>query len=102
MAYIKQYTYGVSGQDNTIAADVNLVKGYWVKEIGIYGLPGTSFSVNDNKGTITLNGSGLMSIGFDNYKITNLRIDEDNLELYKDTNHCLIIDILYEGVETKQ
>lgn len=94
---IKQFTYGL-GTTDTIQHDTEIIedKFNYVTEIGIYGLPGTEFLVNGN-GTIILNGSGLLTIGRDDYPITSLICTNLNTLYTNNNDHCLVIDVIGEG-----
>lgn len=85
------------GKEDNIKPNKNLVANKLVKELGIYGLPGTSFKINNN-GTIMLNGSGLLSIGYENMPITSLILDSKSYDLINNNGHYLLIDLLYEEV----
>lgn len=98
MAKLKQLTLGVPGTSDTINT-TEICRGFIITELGIYGLPGTKFIVNET-GNIILNGSGLLSIGGEMYPITSLKLDTTSYALYKTggRGHCLILDIKYEEV----
>ena len=95
---MKQYTYGI-GNSNTIQPNAEIIANdfEYATEIGIYGLPGTKFKV-DEIGEIVLNGSGLLTFGRDDYPIKKLTCT--NLtDLYSNntTVHCLIINVVGEA-----
>jgi hypothetical protein len=104
----------LAGTTNTIQHDTDIIEDNfnYVTEIGIYGLPGTIFEVNGD-GTIVLNGSGLLSLGREDFPITSLKCTNlggpktetiNGVEtttifsgLYTDNSHCLIIDVVGEA-----
>lgn len=97
MAKIKQLTYQVANVENSIAPNVELCDNIIITELGIYGVPGTSFTINKN-GTLILNGSGLLSLDHTTQPITSLKLNNSSIPLYQNGTHCLILDIKYEEV----
>ena len=100
MTKIKQLTYHVQGVPDSIVAGQEICENFIITELGIYGIPGTSFLINGgNGGEIILNGSGLLSLGNDQCPIVSLKLNPESAEnLYSDGTHCLILDIKYEEV----
>jgi hypothetical protein len=81
----------------------NLLIGYGnVVSLGIYGLPGLIFKINqlnaNNPETLILNGSGIFNMQMENRPLTDLRIHKDSVNLLTSNHsHYLVLDLIYEG-----
>ena len=111
MKQIKQFRYyGATSEHNYPTTFSNyygtLIKGNifeghgTISHLGIQGVPGTKFYLNNSHFPITIGFTGIFELdlgGFDG--IYAIRFDKNSIEEYgKDDNHCrLLIDIIYEG-----
>lgn len=94
MRKIKQLRY-------TSPPEGNLINGMTVYELGIYGMPGISFYLNEadfNNKTdkyITLNATGVLTLNANDFPLTylSLRPIDSSIEF---TAWNLIIDVIYE------
>lgn len=70
-------------------------------QIGIQGLPGTEFSINNSGEKITIGHTGIYEINFENFgvKITTLTIESNDIY---GNNDYLIIDYIFEEEEGVQ
>ena len=72
-----------------------------IYKLGIQGLPGTKFYINDknrNDTGVLINNTGIFELDLkDNIVIDSLLIDPQSLEnINNNKNSCLLIDIIYE------
>ena len=72
-----------------------------VTQLSIYALPGTTFKINQNSNvtgeTLVINGSGRFNIDLADRPISDLRINKTSYNNITNANHCIIIDLIYEG-----
>ncbi len=72
-----------------------------VTQLSIYALPGTTFKINQNGNitgeTLVINGSGKFNIDLADRPISDLRINKISYDNITNANHCIIIDLIYEG-----
>lgn len=72
-----------------------------VTQLSIYALPGTTFKINQDSNTtgetLVINGSGRFSIDLADRPINDLRINKTSYDNIANADHCIIIDLIYEG-----
>ena len=69
-----------------------------IYKLGIQGLPGTKFYINNNDAGVLINNTGIFELDLkDNIVINSLLIDPQSLKnIDNNKNSCLLIDIIYE------
>lgn len=110
MKYLKQFVF--YGEDNNknfpnnlTAWTHNLLSAYaQVSHLGIQGIPGTTFYLNQNGDPITIGITGvyeidLQGVGFINKLSFDRSILLRNYNNNPNPDHRLIVDIVYEGVK---
>ena len=91
--------------DNTNQFDMrNLISGsafsgYNIIQLGIQGLPGTKFYINESIGPVILGYTGIYELDVDGIStITSLKFDKKSIEtINNNPNAHLIIDFIYES-----
>lgn len=80
----------------------NILRDYGiVSHLGIQGIPGTEFYLNDGQHPIYIGDTGIYEIDLeDRGQISRIRFSEKSLSKYEDEDYDevrLLIDIVYEG-----
>lgn len=109
MSYIlKQIRYYKDNVENTNVSAADLISGEAfvggsILQLGIQGLPGTKFYINDSLQPMFLDASGIFSLEAKNGgKIGSLRFDNTGIQRISNTNNdfaYLIVDLLMEKKE---
>lgn len=78
----------------------NLLEGLGsVTQLGIYALPGTEFKTNKNiPQTLIINGSGLFSLNLEETPLNYLSLSKSSYDNIKQSQHFIIIDLIYEDL----
>lgn len=113
MKYIKQFRYyGDNDSRNypyfanyygTLVGG-NILHNYGaVSHLGVQGMPGTKFYLNNSPFPITIGRTGIYELDLEGMgQITAIRFDRDSVEMYRNPSSPadevrLLVDIIYEG-----
>lgn len=80
----------------------NLIAGLEVSELGLFGLPGTTFKMQTDgglEGEVVLNAHGSLSLDFSELpKLISLKLKKTDAERAEQCNHNVMIDMVYKEV----
>lgn len=110
MKHIKQFRY--YGNENASNYPVisnyrlqlingNIFKNHGqISQLGIQGVPGTKFYLNNSENPIIIGGTGIYELDLgDSGAITAIRFDSESIDIYDNSEiERMLIDIVYEGM----